>query len=345
MKRVITFGEIMLRLSPPGFQRFAQARSFDVVYGGAESNAAVSLANYGLDSAFVTLLPANPIGDAAVNELRSFGVDTSGIARKGSRVGIYFYEKGVSMRPSKVVYDRKGSAIAEIAPGDLDWDAVFAGADWFHFTGITPALSEGAARETLAAVKAAKAHGVTVSCDLNYRKNLWSREEAGRVMGEIVPMVDVLIANEEDAADVFGIHAAETDISAGKLNVEGYRSVASQLVARFGCKLVAITLRESISASDNNWSGMLLRRGGRGDVCLQEVRHPPGGPPGRRRFLRLRPDLRAPERLQPPGGRGVRRGGLCAQADHRGRRQPRQRRGGSLPHGRKRLRPRAALTI
>ncbi len=257
MKRVITFGEIMLRLSPPGFQRFAQARSFDVVYGGAESNAAVSLANYGLDSAFVTLLPANPIGDAAVNELRSFGVDTSGIARKGSRVGIYFYEKGVSMRPSKVVYDRKGSAIAEIAPGDLDWDAVFAGADWFHFTGITPALSEGAARETLAAVKAAKAHDVTVSCDLNYRKNLWSREEAGRVMGEIVPMVDVLIANEEDAADVFGIHAAETDISAGKLNVEGYRSVASQLVARFGCKLVAITLRESISASDNNWSGML----------------------------------------------------------------------------------------
>ena len=184
-------------------------------------------------------------------------MDTSGIARKGSRVGIYFYEKGVSMRPSKVVYDRKGSAIAEIAPGDLDWDAVFAGADWFHFTGITPALSEGAARETLAAVKAAKAHGVTVSCDLNYRKNLWSREEAGRVMGEIVPMVDVLIANEEDAADVFGIHAAETDISAGKLNVEGYRSVASQLVERFGCKLVAITLRESISASDNNWSGML----------------------------------------------------------------------------------------
>ena len=181
-----------------------------------------------------------------------------------------------------------------------------------------PALSEGAARETLAAVKAAKAHGVTVSCDLNYRKNLWSREEAGRVMGEIVPMVDVLIANEEDAADVFGIHAAETDISAGKLNVEGYRSVASQLVERFGCKLVAITLRESISASDNNWSGMLYDGADGGDVCLQEVRHPPGGPPGRRRFLRLRPDLRAPERLQPAGGRGVRRGGLCAQADHRG---------------------------
>ena len=261
MKRVITFGEIMLRLSPPGFQRFAQARSFDVVYGGAESNAAVSLANYGLDSAFVTLLPANPIGDAAVNELRSFGVDTSGIARKGSRVGIYFYEKGVSMRPSKVVYDRKGSAIAEIAPGDLDWDAVFAGADWFHFTGITPALSEGAARETLAAVKAAKAHGVTVSCDLNYRKNLWSREEAGRVMGEIVPMFDVLIANEEDAADVFGIRAEGTDVNAGVINREGYISVARQLSERFGAKRVAITLRGSISASENDWAGMLYENG------------------------------------------------------------------------------------
>ena len=257
MKRAITFGEIMLRLSPPGFQRFGQAKSFDVVYGGAESNASVSLANYGLDSAFVTLVPDNPIGQSAVNELRQFGVDTRFMVRKGDRLGIYFYEKGVSMRPSKVIYDRKDSAIARIAPGDIDWDAVFDGADWFHFTGITPALSAGAAEETAKAVRAAKAHGVTVSCDLNYRKNLWSREEAGRVMGKLVPMVDVLIANEEDAADVFGIHAAGTDIYAGKLDVEGYRSVASQLVERFGCGKVAITLRESISASDNNWSGML----------------------------------------------------------------------------------------
>ncbi len=257
MKRVITFGEIMLRLSPPGFQRFAQARSFDVVYGGAESNAAVSLANYGLDAAFVTLAPDNPIGDSAVDALRAFGVDTRYMLRKGGRLGIYFYEKGVSMRPSKVIYDRKDSAIANIAPGDIDWDEVFDGAAWFHFTGITPALSQSAAAETLRAVKAAKARGVTVSCDLNYRKNLWSRQEAGRVMGEIVPMVDVLIANEEDAADVFGISAAQTDIAAGKLSVEGYRSVASQLTQRFGCKLVAITLRESLSASDNNWSGML----------------------------------------------------------------------------------------
>ena len=257
MKRAITFGEIMLRLSPPGFQRFGQAKSFDVVYGGAESNASVSLANYGVDSAFVTLVPDNPIGQSAVNELRQFGVDTQYMVRKGSRLGIYFYEKGVSMRPSKVIYDRKDSSIAQIAVGDINWDEVFEGADWFHFTGITPALSASAAEETLAAVKAAKAHGVTVSCDLNYRKNLWSREEAGRVMGQIVPMVDVLIANEEDAADVFGIHASGTDIYAGKLDVEGYRSVASQLVERFGCSKIAITLRESISASDNNWSGML----------------------------------------------------------------------------------------
>ena len=257
MKRVITFGEIMLRLSPPGFQRFAQAKSFDVVYGGAESNASVSLANYGLNSAFATLVPDNPIGQAAVNELRAFGVDTKFMLRKGKRLGIYFYEKGVSMRPSKVVYDRKDSAIANIAPGDIDWDEVFDGADWFHFTGITPALSTAAAEETLRAVQAAKRHGVTVSCDLNYRKNLWSREEAGRVMGQLVPMVDVLIANEEDAADVFGICAEATDITAGKLNVEGYRSVARQLVERFGCKKIAVTLRESLSASDNNWSGML----------------------------------------------------------------------------------------
>lgn len=269
MKRVINFGEIMLRLSPPGFQRFAQAKSFDVVYGGAESNASVSLANYGLDSAFVTLVPDNPIGDSAINELRSFGVDTRHMVRKGSRLGIYFYEKGVSMRPSKVIYDRKDAAIANIVPGDIDWDEVFEGASWFHFTGITPALSKGAADETLRAVQAAKKHGVTVSCDLNYRKNLWSREEAGRVMGEIVPMVDVLIANEEDAYDVFGISSKGTDITAGKLNVDGYRSVVRQLVERFGLKYVAVTLRESLSASDNNWSG-LLYDGATGEVYVSK---------------------------------------------------------------------------
>ena len=227
-----------------------------MVYGGAESNAAVSLANYGWIPPLSRSCPQTPSATPPSTSCAPLAWTRAGSRARQPR-GHLLLRKGRLHAPSKVVYDRKGSAIAEIAPGDLDWDAVFAGADWFHFTGITPALSEGAARETLAAVKAAKAHGVTVSCDLNYRKNLWSREEAGRVMGEIVPMVDVLIANEEDAADVFGIHAAETDISAGKLNVEGYRSVASQLVERFGCKLVAITLRESISASDNNWSGML----------------------------------------------------------------------------------------
>lgn len=257
MAKIVTFGEIMLRLAPQGYQRFQQAHCFDAVYGGAEANVAVSLANYGMDAHYVTAVPSNPIGDAAMNALRAFGVDVSDVVRSSKRLGIYYCEKGVSMRPSKVVYDRADSAIANVKPGDFDWDKIFEGADWFHWTGITPALSDSTAAVTLEACKAAKARGVKISCDLNYRKNLWSREEAGRVMGEIVPMVDVLIANEEDAADVFGIHAAETDISAGKLNVEGYRSVASQLVERFGCKLVAITLRESISASDNNWSGML----------------------------------------------------------------------------------------
>lgn len=257
MAKIVTFGEIMLRLAPQGYQRFQQAHCFDAVYGGAEANVAVSLANYGMDAHYVTAVPANPIGDAAMNALKTFGVDVSDVVRSSKRLGIYFCEKGVSMRPSKVVYDRADSAIANVKSGDFDWDKIFEGADWFHWTGITPALSDGTAAVVLEACKAAKAHGVKISCDLNYRKNLWSREEAGRVMGELTPMVDVLIANEEDAADVFGIHAAGTDIYAGKLDVEGYRSVASQLVERFGCSKVAITLRESISASDNNWSGML----------------------------------------------------------------------------------------
>ncbi|MBQ2463065.1 MAG: sugar kinase, partial [Clostridia bacterium] len=177
--------------------------------------------------------------------------------RGGDRLGIYYCEKGASMRPSKVVYDRANSAIATAKPGDFDWDAIFEGATWFHWTGITPALSDDTAAVTLEACKAAKAKGITISCDLNYRKNLWSREKAGKVMSELVPYVDVIIANEEDAADVFGIHAEATDINSGKLNVDGYKSVARQLVERFGAKKVAITLRESISANDNNWSGML----------------------------------------------------------------------------------------
>jgi len=262
MKRVITFGEIMLRLAPEGYYRFVQAETFGAAYGGGEANVAVSLANFSLSAAFVTKLPKHEIGQAAVNALRRWGVDTSAIVRGGNRVGIYFLEKGASQRPSKVIYDRAHSAVAEADPADFDWKTIFAGpAAWFHFTGITPALSENAAAITAEACKAAKAAGVPVSCDLNYRKNLWSREQAGKVMGSLMEYVDLCIANEEDAADVFGIKASNTDISTGKLSAEGYTEVARQLTERFGFKRAAITLRESISASDNNWAGMFYENG------------------------------------------------------------------------------------
>lgn len=255
--KVVTFGELMLRLAPEGYTRFVQADTFGATYGGGEANVAVSLANFGLDAAFVTKLPAHEIGQAAVNSLRRYGVDTSLITRGGSRVGIYFLEKGASQRPSKVIYDRAHSAIAEATGADFDWDAIFDGVNWFHFTGITPALGANVAALCMDACKAAKAKGIPVSCDLNYRKNLWSREEAGRVMGELCKLVDLCIANEEDAKDVFGIEAEHTDIYGGKLNHAGYESVARQLTERFGFEKVAITLRTSISASENNWAGML----------------------------------------------------------------------------------------
>lgn len=256
-KKIVTFGEIMLRLAPEGYYRFVQADRFGATYGGGEANVAVSLANYGFDVKFVTKLPTHEIGQAAVNSLRKYGVDTSGITRGGERVGIYFLEKGASQRPSKVVYDRAGSAIAKADKGDFDWDTIFDGVEWFHFTGITPALGDEVAAICLEACQKAKEKNITVSCDLNYRKKLWTREKAGQVMGEICKYVDVCIANEEDAADVFGIHAANTDVTAGEVNREGYKDVAKQLTERFGFKLTAITLRESISANDNNWSGML----------------------------------------------------------------------------------------
>ena len=257
MKRVITFGEIMLRLAPEGYYRFVQTENYGATYGGGEANVAVSLANYGFDAAFVTKLPAHDIGQAGVNALRRYGVDTSLITRGGDRVGIYFLEKGASQRPSKVIYDRAGSAIATATTADFDWDKIFDGADWFHFTGITPALGDNVAAICLEAVKAAKARGITVSCDLNYRKKLWTKQKAGEVMGELCQYVDVCIANEEDAADVFGISAADTDVSKGEVNHEGYKDVARQLKERFGFRYVAITLRTSISASDNDWAGML----------------------------------------------------------------------------------------
>ena len=257
MARVITFGEIMMRLNPEGYLRLVQAQRLEASYAGGEANVAVSLANYGLDAAYVTKVPAHEIGQCAVNELRRFGVDTRYMIRGGNRLGVYFVEKGASQRASKVIYDRAHSAIAEAKASDFDWDKIFDGADWFHWTGITPALGGELPAICLEACKAAKAKGITISCDLNYRKKLWTREEAGRIMATLVPYVDVCIANEEDAKDVFGIEAEGSDIEAGKLNRDGYISVAKQLQERFGCSKVAITLRSSLSANDNDWAGML----------------------------------------------------------------------------------------
>ncbi|MBQ6575125.1 MAG: sugar kinase [Lachnospiraceae bacterium] len=257
MGRIVTFGEIMLRLAPNGHYRFFQDDQLQATFGGGEANVSVSLANYGLDTAFVTKLPEHAIGQAAVNSLRYFGVDTRFITRGGNRVGIYFLEKGASQRGSLCIYDRKNSAIAEASPDDFDWDRIFDGAEWFHFTGITPALGPNVAEICVEACKAAKAHGVKISCDLNYRGKLWTRDQARAAMTKLCEYVDVCISNEEDAKDVFGIEAEGSDITGGKLNTEGYRSVAKQLEDRFNFEKVAITLRTSISANDNDWQGML----------------------------------------------------------------------------------------
>lgn len=261
MKKVITFGEIMMRLNPEGYRRFVQADRFEASYAGGEANVAVGLAQFGMDAAFVSKVPAHEIGQCAVNELRRFGVDTSLILRGGDRLGLYYVEKGASQRASKVIYDRADSAIAKAAVSEFDWDAIFENVAWFHWTGITPALGGELPEICLEACKAAKAHGVTISCDLNFRKKLWTSAQANAVMSKLMPYVDVCIANEEDAKDVFGIAASGTDIAAGKLSREGYRSVAEQLCARFGFKAVAITLRGSISASDNDWAAMLYTGG------------------------------------------------------------------------------------
>ncbi len=255
--KVVTFGELMLRLAPEGYLRFIQSNKFESTFGGAEANVAVSLANYNQDVSFVSKLPNNEIGQMAINSLRQYGVNTSHIIRGGNRVGIYYCEKGASQRPSKVIYDRAYSSIALAKKEDFDWDKIFEDADWFHFTGITPALSKEVAEITLEACKAAKEKGIVVSCDLNFRKKLWSNKEANETMSKLCKYVDICIANEEDAKDVFAIEAKDTDINTGKLNKEGYVSVAEQLCQRFNFKYVAITLRESISANDNNWSAML----------------------------------------------------------------------------------------
>lgn len=261
MSEVVTFGELMLRLAPENYLRFVQSERYQATFGGAEANVAVSLANYGVNAAFVTKLPLHEIGQAAVNSLRKFGVETGKIVRGGERVGIYYCEKGASQRPSKVIYDRAYSSFATAKREDFDWQCIFDGARWFHFTGITPALSDGTAEICLDAVKEAKKKNITVSCDLNFRKKLWSKEKAGKVMGELCKYVDYCIANEEDAKDVFGIEAENADVDGGKLDRNGYVSVAKKLTERFGFKGVAVTLRESRSANDNGWSGMLYTGG------------------------------------------------------------------------------------
>ena len=257
MAKVVTFGELMLRLAPNGYYRFFQNDQMQATFGGGEANVAVSLANFGMDSTYVTKLPKHAIGQGAVDSLRSFGVDTSKIVRGGDRVGIYFLEKGASQRGSVCIYDRANSAIQLADPTDFNWDIIFDGADWFHFTGITPALGPNLVEICKQACIKAKEKGIKVSCDLNYRGKLWTREQAREAMSELCKYVDVCISNEEDAKDVFGIEAEDTDIYSGKLNHEGYKSVAKQLSDKFGFEKVAITLRSSISANDNDWAGML----------------------------------------------------------------------------------------
>ena len=256
MAKIVTLGEIMLRLSTPGHSRFVQTDSFDVVYGGGEANVAVSCANYGHEAYFVTKLPAHEIGQSAVNSLRKFGVRTDFIARGGSRVGIYFLESGAAMRPSKVIYDRAGSAIAEALPEDFDFDAVMEGADWFHWSGITPAISDRAAELTRLACEAAKRHGVTVSVDLNFRKKLWTKEKAQSVMRPLMQYVDVCIGNEEDAELCLGFKP-DAYVEGGRTDAEGYKGIFKAMADEFGFKYVVSTLRESFSASHNGWKAMI----------------------------------------------------------------------------------------
>lgn len=256
MAKVVTMGEIMLRLSTNGNSRFVQSDNFDVVYGGGEANVAVSLANYGHDAYFVTKLPAHEIGQCAVNSLRQMGVNTSFIARGGDRVGIYFLETGASMRPSKVIYDRAHSAISEATAEDFDFDAIFKDADWFHWTGITPALGENAQKIIEQALISAKKHGVTVSVDLNYRKKLWTSAEAQECMTKLMKYVDVCIGNEEDAEKCLGFKPGETDVTSGDLELDGYKDIFTKMKDKFGFKYIATSLRQSYSASDNGWSAL-----------------------------------------------------------------------------------------
>ncbi len=268
MKKTVTFGEIMLRLATPGFSRFVQSDTFDATYGGGEANVAVALAGYGFDSHFVTRLPAHEIGQAAVNAVRKYGVKTDYIVRGGDRVGIYFLESGASQRASKVIYDRAASAVTEMRPNMVDWDAVFDGADWFHWTGITPALGKNAQDCLMAACIAARKADVTISCDLNFRKKLWTEKQAQDVMNPLMEHVDVCVANEEDIQKSLGFQAGETNVESAELDEEGYSELAKSIKKEYDFSTVAITLRESFSASRNGWSAMLHDSGD----CIEPVR-------------------------------------------------------------------------
>lgn len=257
-KKVLTFGEIMLRLSTPGYYRFVQSQSFDVTYGGGEANVAVSLANYGLESYFLSKLPKHEIGQSAINHLRRYGVKTDYIVRGGERVGIYFLETGYSQRASKVIYDRTGSAVSTMKKDEVDWENVFKGIDWFHWTGITPALGKPAQECLKAACEAARRNGAKISCDLNFRKKMWTEEDAQKVMNPLMEYVDVCIANEEDAEKSLGIKPENTDVSSAKLDEAGYFKLAEKLKNKYSFSVVAITLRESFSASRNGWSALLI---------------------------------------------------------------------------------------
>ncbi len=256
-QKVVTLGEIMLRLSTPDYKRFVQSDTFDITYGGGEANVSAALCNYGLQGTFVSKIPNNPIGQAAINHLRRYGVDTQFIVRGGERLGIYFLETGASMRASQVIYDRANASIADATASEYDFDKIFEDAEWFHTTGITPALSEKAAELTLAALKAAKAKGITTSIDLNFRKKLWTKEKAREVMTQICHYVDVCIGNEEDADLCLGFKAVDTDVTKGELNLDGYKDVFKQMKDKFGFKFIASSLRESYSASDNGWSALV----------------------------------------------------------------------------------------
>ncbi|MGH9374169.1 MAG: PfkB family carbohydrate kinase [Vicinamibacterales bacterium] len=274
-KKVVTFGEIMLRLGPPGFERLLQSPMLVATFGGGEANVAVSVAAFGLESTYITAVPKHAIGDAVIRALRAEGVRTDLIVRSGSRLGIYYAETGASQRGSNVIYDRANSSISEMTPDAVDWAAVFRGVDWYHVTGITPALGPNGVESTRRSVAAARAAGATVSVDLNYRSKLWTEAQAQPVMGPLMRDVDVVIANEEDLQSVLGVHVPGTDVTSGQLNIDGFREAAERVTREFGPKMVAITLRESVSASDNGWSAVLweantgtLHRSQRYDVRL-----------------------------------------------------------------------------